>query len=151
MKFKSLWTNYKIYGIIIGIVLGTIVYNMISIDFSFSNIESIRNTDFLDTYMYQLIIFLKFYFFALLVSFFKMKEKVYAVFLGIEAFKLSGSIVVLIRLHNILCLGSVIEALLKIIILYFFMKKEKTVLNKMIAFLILLFGILAEIFLINFL
>ena len=51
MKFKTLWTNYKIYGIIIGIVLGTIVYNMISIDFSFYNIESIRNTDFLDTYM----------------------------------------------------------------------------------------------------
>lgn len=151
MKFKTLWTNYKIYGIIVGIVLGTVVYNMISIDFSFSYIDSIRNIDFLDTYMYQFIRFLRFYIFILVVSFFNMKEKVYTVFLGLEAFKFSGNIVVMVRLHNMLCFGTVIEELLKIIILYLFMKEERPVLNRIVAFIMLLLGVLAETFFINFL
>lgn len=151
MNFKTLWTNYKIYGVIIGIVLGTIVYNMISMDFSFSHIENIGNIDFFNTYIYLLMRFLKFYVFILLMSFLKIKQKIYAVLLTIESFKLAGSIVILIRLHNMIHFGSVIEALLKILVVYFFIKTERPVLNKVFAFAILLLGIFAEIFLSYFL
>lgn len=151
MKFKSLWTNYKIYGIIIGIVLGTIIYNIISIDFSFSNTYSVRVSNFFESYIYLLVNFLRFYIFILLMSFVKIKEKIYAVLLGIESFKLAGGIVVFVRLHNMLCLSSVIDSLLKIIIVYFFIKNEKPILNKFFAFGIMILGIFAENFLIFFL
>lgn len=151
MKFKTLWTNYKIYGIIIGIVLGAIIYNMISIDFTFSQIYSIKTIDFFESYIFLLINFLKFFIFILLVSFIRIKEKIYAVLLGIESFKLSGSIVIFIRLHNMMCFSSMIEPFIKIIMVYFFMKNEKQVLNKFLAFGIMILGILAENFLIFFL
>ncbi len=151
MNFKTLWTNYKIYGVMIGIVLGTIVYNMISMDFSFSQIESIEHIDFWNTYVYLVMRMMRFYICILLISFFKIREKLYAVVLGIESFQLAGSIVILIRLHNMMHSGSVIESLLKIVLIYFFMKNEKPVLNKIFAFMILVLGILAEIFLIYFL
>lgn len=151
MKFKILWTNYKIYGIIIGIVLGAIVYNMISIDFSFSQIHSMKTINFFESYLYLLINFLKFYIFILLISFVKIKEKIYGILLGIESFKLSGSIVVFFRIHNMICFSSMIEPFIKIIIIYFFIKNERPVLNKFFAFVTMVLGILAENFLIFFL
>ena len=125
MNIKALWTNYKIYGIIIGIVLGTIVYNMISIDFSFSNIHNIKNIDFLDSYVFFAINFLKFYILIFLISFFRVKEKVYAFLLAIESFKMAGSIVILIRMHNIMCATGIVESLFKIAAIFFMIKNEK--------------------------
>lgn len=151
MNMKVLWTNYKIYGIIIGIVLGTITYNIITIDFSFSHIYSVENVNFLDSYVFLVINFLKFYMFILVLCFFRGKEKIYSVLLGIEAFNLSGGIVIFIRLHNMLCCSSIIEPLLKIVVLYLFLKNERKVLNKFLALGIIFLGNLAENFLINFL
>lgn len=37
MKNKLMWTNYKIYAFILGIVIGTIIYNALGIDFFFFN------------------------------------------------------------------------------------------------------------------
>ena len=139
MSIKVLWTNYKIYGIIMGIVLGTIVYNMASIDFTFSYIHSVKNIDFIDSYLY------------LLMDFFKVKEKVYTILMGIESFKLAGSIVVFIRMHNMLCAGNFIEPVFKIAAILLFMKNDKVVLNKIIAIIILLLGAMFENILINFL
>ena len=68
MNFKVLWTNYKIYGIIIGIVLGTLVYNMLSIDFSFSCNQNIKIVDFVDSLFYILINFIRFYVFILIIT-----------------------------------------------------------------------------------
>lgn len=150
MNFKALWTNYKIYGVMIGIVLGTIVYNMISMDFSFSQIESIQNIDFWNTYVYLLMRMMRFYVCILLISFLKIREKIYAVLLGVESFQLAGSIVILIRLHSMIHFSSVAEALLKIVLIYFFIKNHRPVLNKIFALIIMLLGILAEIFLIDF-
>ncbi len=150
MNFKTLWTNYKIYGVMIGIVLGTIVYNMISMDFSFSQIESIQNIDFWNTYVYLLMRMMRFYICILLISFLKIREKIYAVLLGVESFQLAGSIVILIRLHSMIHFSSVAEALLKIVLIYFFIKNHRPVLNKIFALIIMLLGILAEIFLIDF-
>lgn len=150
MNFKTLWTNYKIYGVMIGIVLGTIVYNMISMDFSFSQIESIQNIDFWNTYVYLLMRMMRFYVCILLISFLKIREKIYAVLLGVESFQLAGSIVILIRLHSMIHFSSVAEALLKIVLIYFFIKNHRPVLNKIFALIIMLLGILAEIFLIDF-
>lgn len=150
MNFKALWTNYKIYGVMIGIVLGTIVYNMISMDFSFSQIESIEHIDFWNTYVYLLMRMMRFYVCILLISFLKIREKIYAVLLGVESFQLAGSIVILIRLHSMIHFSSVAEALLKIVLIYFFIKNHRPVLNKIFALIIMLLGILAEIFLIDF-
>lgn len=151
MNFKVLWTNYKIYGIIIGIVLGTLVYNMLSIDFSFSCNPNIKIVDFVDSLFYILMNFIRFYAFILIISFFRIKEKVYAVLLGIESFKLSGNIVILIKLHNILYISSAIEPVFKIAVLLFFMKKEKVIFHKFLALFIVLAGAFVENILINFL
>lgn len=151
MSIKVLWTNYKIYGIIMGIVLGTIVYNMASIDFTFSYIHSVKNIDFIDSYLYLLMDFLKFYVFILISSFFKVKEKLYTILMGIESFKLAGSIVVFIRMHNMLCAGNFIEPVFKIAAILLFMKNDKVVFNKIIAIIILLLGAMFENILINFL
>lgn len=150
MNFKTLWTNYKIYGVMIGIVLGTIVYNMISMDFSFSQIESIQNIDFWNTYVYLLMRMMRFYICILLISFLKIREKIYAVLLAVESFQLAGSIVILIRMHNMMHFSSVAEALLKIVLIYFFIKNQRPVLNKIFALVILFLGVLAENFLIYF-
>lgn len=151
MNFKVLWTNYKIYGIIIGIVLGTLVYNMISLDFSFSCNQNIKIVDFVDSLIYILMSFLRFYVFVFIISFFRIKEKVYAVLLGVESFKLAGNIVILIKLHNILYISSAIEPIFKIAVLLFFMKNEKVIFHKLLALLILFAGALVENILINFL
>lgn len=151
MNFKALWTNYKIYGIIIGIVLGTLVYNMISLDFSFSCNQNIKIVDFTDSLIYILMNFLRFYVFVFIISFFRIKEKVYAVLLGLESFKLAGNIVILIKLHNILYISSAIEPVFKIAVLLFFIKNEKVIFHKLLALFILLAGAFAENILINFL
>lgn len=151
MNFKVLWTNYKIYGIIIGIVLGTLVYNMISLDFSFSCNQNIKIVDFVDSLIYILMSFLRFYVFVFIISFFRIKEKVYAVLLGLESFKLAGNIVILIKLHNILYISSAIEPIFKIAVLLFFMKNEKVIFHKLLALLMLFAGALVENILINFL
>lgn len=151
MKLKTLWTNYKIYGIIIGIVLGTILYNIIPIDFSFLNINSVKYTNMGDAYIFYLIIFLKFYALILLISFFKIKEIMYTILLGIESFKLAGSIAILVRSHSLLCVGSMIEFLFKIIIICFFVKNDRPVLDKIVALFLLFLGSGIEIFFINFL
>lgn len=151
MNFKVLWTNYKIYGIIIGIVLGTLVYNMISLDFSFSCNQNIKIVDFVDSLIYILMSFLRFYVFVFIISFFRIKEKVYAVLLGLESFKLAGNIVILIKLHNILYISSAIEPIFKITVLLFFMKNEKVIFHKLLALLMLFAGALVENILINFL
>lgn len=151
MNFKVLWTNYKIYGIIIGIVLGTLVYNMISLDFSFSCNQNIKIVDFTDSLIYILMNFLRFYVFVFIISFFRIKEKVYAVLLGLESFKLAGNIVILIKLHNILYISSAIEPVFKIAVLLFFIKNEKVIFHKLLALLILFAGAFAENILINFL
>lgn len=151
MNFKALWTNYKIYGIIIGIVLGTLVYNMISLDFSFSCNQNIKIVDFTDSLIYILMNFLRFYVFVFIISFFRIKEKVYAVLLGLESFKLAGNIVILIKLHNILYISSAIEPVFKIAVLLFFIKNEKVIFHKLLALLILFAGAFAENILINFL
>ena len=151
MKFKALWTNYKIYGIIIGIVLGTIVYNIISIDFSYLEIDSVKTFDFIDSYIFLLISCLRFYILTLIVSLTKIRDKIYAILLGMESFKLSGAVVVFVKSHNIICFSGIIDSLLKIIILYIFLKNDKPLLNKIFAFIVMVLGTLAENFLIFFL
>lgn len=151
MKFKALWTNYKIYGIIIGIVLGTIVYNIISIDFSYLEIDSVKTFDFIDSYIFLLINCLRFYILTLLVSLTKIRDKIYAILLGMESFKLSGAVVAFVKSHNIICFSGIIDSLLKIIILYIFLKNDKPLLNKIFAFIVMVLGTLAENFLIFFL
>lgn len=150
MKYKALWTNYKIYGIIIGIALGVIVYNSISMDFSICQVESVKKIDWLEAYMFFLIMLLRFYICILLISFLKIKDKLYVVALGVEAFKISGIVVAIIKVHNMILGINLIDAALKIFMIYLFQRKEKTLLNKMFALFVVLIGSLIEIFLINF-
>ncbi len=54
-------------------------------------------------------------------------------------------------MHNMLCISSVIEPVFKLTAVFFFMKNDKVVLNKIIAVIILLLGAVIENILINFL
>ena len=47
----------------------------------------------------------------------KIRDKIYAILLGMESFKLSGAVVVFVKSHNIICFSGIIDSLLKIIIL----------------------------------
>ena len=54
MNIKSLRTNYKIYGIIIGVILATVIYNVMPMDFYFDFKIIEKNSDFIDSLIYVL-------------------------------------------------------------------------------------------------
>ena len=150
MEYKTLWTNYKIYGIIIGMALGVIVYNMIPIDFSISHADSIKNKDLFEIYIFQTIILFRFLICIWIISFLKIKNKLFTVILGVEGFKISGVVVTLVKLHRIIFFSGLIETILKIIVVYLFFNNVRPVLNKIIAILIVLLGSIVGIFFISF-
>ena len=61
MKSRLLWTNYKIYAVIIGMLVGTLVYNIIGVDFSFALIDNIHSENFGESYIFFLLQNIKYF------------------------------------------------------------------------------------------
>lgn len=151
MKSKSIWTNYKIYAFILGIIIGTVVYNLLGMDFSFAKIHRIKGMDFLDSFLYLSMINLRFLIFVFIISFLKFKDKILAIIIFIESFLLSGFITIAIITKSTILLYETPITISKILCSLFMINENKQFFYKLVAVLILVVGIiLGNIFLINF-
>jgi hypothetical protein len=151
MKTKSVWTNYKIYAFILGIITGTIVYNLLGIDFSFCSIEKITGLGFRDSLLYLLMINARFGILVLVLSFFRIKNKIIFFIIFIESFLMAGFITISILSGSPVLLYEIPMVVFKIICAIVMFQDKKRALCRILAFIILFVGtVLENIFFINF-
>ena len=146
MKLKAIWTNYKIYAFIMGIVAGTIVYNLLCVDFSFSMYEKIQIHNFWKSYAFFLVKNLKFFIIALVISFFEIRYNALAVIIFYQSFVLAGLITTMILSGNYICIYALPAIFIKIASAIFLFDISKPVLNKIISIIIILFGTIFQNF-----
>lgn len=80
MNIKSLRTNYKIYGIIIGVILATVIYNIIPMDFYFDFKIIEKNPDFIESLIYVLTLNLKTTIIIIFITFIRKRYLPYYIF-----------------------------------------------------------------------
>lgn len=146
MKFKAIWTNYKIYAFILGIVAGTLVYNVLGIDFSFSMYEKIRINNIWKSYMYFLTCNLKFFVIILAISFFDIKQKILLIIIFCQSFVLSGLITIMILSGSGICIYAIPSVFIKIAASIFMFDDSKPIINRLISTGIVLVGTMLENF-----
>lgn len=140
MEFKNIWTNYKIYAFILGIITGTIVYNLLGMDFSFSMITGIAGTNFLDSFLYLSMINLRFWVIMLILSFFKIKNKIIVFIIFTQSFLLSGYITIAILNKSYILLYEIFIIIFKILCVIFMFNEKKPVLYRVLSLIILILG-----------
>lgn len=151
MKIKTIWTNYKIYAFIIGIVTGTMVYNALGMDFSFSMIHQISVEDYWNTYYYLIMMNLRFWILAFCISFFTVKDKVILLIIFIESFVVAGMISMSIQSKNMLLLYGVPMAIMKMLAAILMFDRKRPFINRVLSIVILIIGTALEnFFLIKF-
>lgn len=146
MKFKDIWTNYKIYAFIFGIVFGTLVYNLLGVDFSYSMYDKIHINNFWNSYVYFLLNNLKFLIVIFVISFFEIKRKILPVIIFYQAFVLSGLITTMILSGSRLCIYSMPAVIINIIAAIFMFNDSKPIINRTISVGIVVLGTLLENF-----
>lgn len=146
MKFKALWTNYKIYAFILGIVAGTLVYNLIGIDFSFSMYKQIAINDFWKSFIYFFICNVRFLIVIFVISFFDIKRKILPLIIFYQAFVLAGLITIIISTKSGICFYAMPSTLIKIMAAIFMFDDSKPVINRIISSLIIITGTALENF-----
>lgn len=146
MKFKTIWTNYKIYAFILGIVAGTLVYNLIGVDFSFSMYKQIAISDFWKSFLYFLTCNARFLIIVFVVSFFEIRQKILPFIIFYQAFILAGLITIMISTKSYICIYAVPSVFIKIAATIFMFDNGKTVINRITGSLILIIGAALENF-----
>lgn len=146
MKVKAIWTNYKIYAFILGIVMGTLVYNLVGIDFSFSMYKKIEITNIWKSYLYFLTINLKFYILIFVISFLEIKRKILPIIIFFQAFALAGIITTIILSGNSICMYAILVIFIKIAATIFMFEDSKPILNRLISSMIVIIGTMLENF-----
>lgn len=146
MNLKTIWTNYKIYAFILGVVAGALVYNIISIDFSFYMYEKISINDIWESYIYFLLQNIKFLLIIFVISFFDIRQHVLVAIIFFQAFVLSGLITTIILSGSTICIYSIPSVLIKIASSIFMFNNSKPIINRLISVLIILVGALIENF-----
>ena len=151
MKIKTIWTNYKIYAFIMGIVTGTMVYNALGMDFSFSMIHQIIVEDYWDTYYYLIMLNLRFWILVFCISFFTVKDKVILLIIFMESFVTAGMISMSIQSKNMLLLYGVPMAITKMLSAILMFDGKRPIINRVLSVVILIVGTALEnFFLIKF-
>ena len=151
MKVKSIWTNYKIYAFLLGIITGAVVYNLPGMDFSFTKINRIKGIDFWDSFLYLVMINLRYWLCIFVLSFLKIKSKIILLVIYVESFLLSGFIVITIGGGSNVLLSEIPLILFKILCALLMFSEKRPVLYRIVSLSILLMGtILENIFLIKF-
>lgn len=144
MKIKNIWTNYKIYAFILGIITGTVVYNLLGVDFSFANILKVKGTKFINSFMYFGMINLKFWIVVLALSFLKLKDQILFIIIFIEAFLLSGFISISITIESMVLFYEVPIVIFKIVCALLLFNERKPIFYKFISALFLVAGTVLE-------
>ena len=111
MKSRLLWTNYKIYAVIIGMLVGTLVYNIIGVDFSFALIDNIHSENFGESYIFFLLQNIKYFIIIMLLSLLKQNKKVLFVILCIHI--ASGAITLCIVLKKTFLITGAVGGIVK--------------------------------------
>ena len=146
MKTKTIWTNYKIYAFIIGIVTGTMVYNALGMDFSFSMMKRITVGDYWEAYCYLMMINLRFWILVFFISFFTVKDKIILLIIFIESFVAAGMISMSILSKNVLLLYGVPMAILKMLSAILMFDGKRPIINRALSIVILFIGTALENF-----
>ena len=146
MKEQNNRKKQKIYAFIIGIVIGTLVYNLIGIDFSFFAIKRVIIHDFFKGYAYLLQNNIRFFMMIFILSFIKRKNEISLIFIFYQAFVIAGSIVVSIKTKNVLFLYTVPVAFTKILAVCFIFRDRKELMGHFIGMIVILIGVLLENF-----
>ena len=124
MNIKSLRTNYKIYGIIIGVILATVIYNIIPMDFYFDFKIIEKNPDFIDSLIYVLTLNLKTTIIIILITFIRKKDICLTIFLGWYSFKLTANFVIIIKTISLNYISGILENLFFIVLILLLMRNE---------------------------
>ncbi|MFQ9115790.1 hypothetical protein [uncultured Eubacterium sp.] len=113
MKSRLLWTNYKIYAVIFGMLVGTLVYNIVGVDFSFALIDNIHSENFGESYIFFLLQNIKYFIIVMLLSLLRQNKKVLFVILGIQAYIASGAITLCIVLKKTFLITGAVGGIVK--------------------------------------
>ena len=124
MNIKSLRTNYKIYGIIIGVILATVIYNVMPMDFYFDFKIIEKNPDFIDSLIYVLTLNLKTTIIIILITFIRKKDICLTIFLGWHSFKLTANLVIIIKTISLNYISGILENLFFIVLNLLLMRNE---------------------------
>lgn len=124
MNIKSLRTNYKIYGIIIGVILATVIYNVMPMDFYFDFKIIEKNPDFIDSLIYVLTLNLKTTIIIILITFIRKKDICLTIFLGWHSFKLTANLVIIIKTISLNYISGILENLFFIVLILLLMRNE---------------------------
>ena len=124
MNIKSLRTNYKIYGIIIGVILSTVIYNVMPMDFYFDFKIIEKNPDFIDSLIYVLTLNLKTTIIIILITFIRKKDICLTIFLGWYSFKLTANFVIIIKTISLNYISGILENLFFIVLILLLMRNE---------------------------
>lgn len=146
MNFKAIWTNYKIYAFFLGVILGTLIYNFLGIDFSFENVQRVELINYFDSYIYILSHNLRFWVLIFVLSFFRMKDKILLLIIFYYSFLIAGIITVSLNSHTTLLIHGSIIAMVKIFGAVFMFDDTKRVRGRIISFAMLIVGSFLEIF-----
>lgn len=148
---KSIWTNHKIYAFILGIITGTIVYNLLGMDFSFLVTDRIIVTNFWDSFLYLIMIHLRFWIIIFILSFFKLKNKIVLLIIFVESFLIAGFITITVLAGNCILLYEIPMAVFKLVCAIFMFNEKKPVLYRGFSLIILILGtVLENIFFVKF-
>lgn len=109
--------NFKIYTFLLGIIVGTIVFNVISVDFSFEDIYNIKNKWFYWKFHICNLIFDKVYNFLFNTYDYKREECSGAFLLFAQGLYFSGLITIIVYTPNYICICGIIILITKIAII----------------------------------
>ena len=133
MNIKSLRTNYKIYGIVIGVILATVIYNIIPMDFYFDFKIIEKNPDFIESLIYVLTLNLKTTIIIIFITFIRKKDICLTIFLGWHSFKLTANLVIIIKTISLNYISGILENLFFIVLILLLMRNENVKQNIIIG------------------
>ena len=146
MNYKLAGKNYKIYAFILGIITGTLVYNLLGVDFSFDNNVNIKFNNFFDGVIYVFLGNVKFWLGIFILSFFRIKDKIAPVIIFCFSFLFAGIITIFVNSHNMLLVATAIDTMSKIIGTVYMCDDNKKNVGRLISFLILIMSSLLQNF-----
>lgn len=129
MKIINKEYDKKIYAFLFGIIVGTILFNMTGVDFSFSDINKFQIIRFGKSYIFITLYLLKFLIFNYLLSFLSIKEKIYwimSVVLGIE---FSGIITMAVQSRKLFVIYGVVIVIIKALLVFTIFESEHSIKN----------------------
>lgn len=109
--------NFKIYTFLLGIIVGTIVFNVISADFSFEDIYNIKINDFIGNFIFVILYLIKYIIFYSILMIIKEKNVVAAFLLFAQGLYFSGLITIIVYTPNYICICGIIILITKIAII----------------------------------